>query len=60
MAKAKMIVRCKNWNSSGETRLFHSVNFASEISNPLDTIQVLNHQNQANIDEDAIILVIIS
>jgi hypothetical protein len=59
MAKVKMIVRCKNWNNSGTTRPFHSIRSALERSTPVDEIQVLNHQNPADIDEDTIILVII-
>jgi hypothetical protein len=59
MEKAKMIVRCKNWNNSEKTRQFHSVRLALERSTPVDEILVLNHQNPANFDEDTIILVII-
>jgi hypothetical protein len=59
MEKSKMIVRCKNWNNSETTHPFHSVRSALERSTPVDEIQVLNHQNPANIAEDTIILVII-
>jgi hypothetical protein len=56
MEKAKMIVQCKNWNNSATTRPFHHVRSALERSTPVDEIQVLNHQNPANIAEDTIIL----
>jgi hypothetical protein len=58
MEKAKMIVRCKNWNNSGTTCLFHPVRSALERPTLLDEIRVLDHQNPADIDEDTIILVI--
>ena len=59
MEKAKMIVQCKNWNNSATTRPFHPIRSALERSTLLNDIQVLDHQNPADIDEDTIILVII-
>jgi hypothetical protein len=57
--KAKMIVQCKNWNNSATNRPFYPVRSAIKRSTPVDEIQVLDHQNPADIAEDTIILVII-
>jgi hypothetical protein len=59
MEKAKMIMQCKNWKNSATTCLFHPVRSALKIYTPVDEIQVLDHQNPADIAEDTIILVII-
>jgi hypothetical protein len=59
MEKAKMIMQCKNWNNSATTRPFHPVKSALEKSTPLDEIQVLDHQNPADIAEDTTIILVI-
>jgi hypothetical protein len=59
MEKAKMIVQCENWNNSAFTCPFHPVRSELKRSTPVDEIQVLDHQNPADISEDTIILVII-